>query len=264
MDALNEMIQATTILEQNNAAMAVLQTQVANLQNLILTDADKNQINSRITEISDTLNANLAVFANTENILRLIQRNYDEINNIYQGRTSLNIAYNLDVLSAGQGISLDKSAAGSVVVSTNQQEFNIGSKPLVSVANDFTQNPETYSYNVDLIPFSNYMKITDGSPGSPYEIDRDVVIFINDTLQKWQKGQSIRISFTNGLDMSNNNGNFNFIVYTDAQDSLNTGSTYSAEAAFVTYQDFTNKGDAPTIEIVCLDPTTYQFSVDIF
>lgn len=264
MDALNEMIQATTILEQNNAAMAELQTQVANLQNLVLNDADINQINSRITEISNTLSANLSVFANTENILRLIQRNYDEINNIYQGKTSLNIAYNVDVLGAGQGISLDKSSAGSVVISANQQEFNIGPKPLVSVANDFTQNPETYSYNTDLLPFSNYLKITDGSAGVPYEIDRDVVIYINDTLQKWQKGQSIRISFTYGLDMSNNNGNFNFIVYTDAQDTLNTGSTYSAEAAFVTYQDFSNKGDAPTIEIVCLDPTTYQFSVDIF
>ena len=74
----------------------------------------------------------------------------------------------------------------------------------------------------------------------------------------------MRFSFKYGLDLSNANGNFNFIVYTDATDKLNTGFPYSAEAAYVTYLDFENKGNSPIIEVVCIDPTTYQFAVDIF
>ena len=74
----------------------------------------------------------------------------------------------------------------------------------------------------------------------------------------------MRFSFKYGLDLLNANGNFNFIVYTDATDILNTGFAYSAEAAYVTYLDFENKGNSPIIEVVCIDPATYQFEVDIF
>ena len=159
---------------------------------------------------------------------------------------------------------MDKSQAGQVKIINTDQEFNLGTKPLVSIANDFTVLPSTYQYTDKLIPFSNYLKITDGSASVPYVTDRDIVIRINDTDTAWKKGQSYRISFKYGVDMSNNNGNFNLIVYTDATDKLNTGFAYGAEAAFITYLEFAEKGDKPTIEIICLDPDTFTFTYDIF
>lgn len=108
------------------------------------------------------------------------------------------------------------------------------------------------------------MKITDGSTGTPFNVDRDVAIFINDFPTKWKAGQRFRISFTNGLDMSNTNGNFNFLIFTDSQDTLDTGFTYSAPVGVIGFEEFEAKSSRPLIEIICIDPATYDFDIDIF
>ena len=264
MDSLDELLKSSQILQENNDLVNKLSSQVAGLQDLVINNENYDEIQSRLSNIEQLIEANSAVFASTQGLLNLIQRNYDEINNIYQNKTSVQVAYNLDVIQQGAGIALDKSKTGSVVVNNSQQNYNLGSSPLVSIASNFNALASSYTYTAAVLPFSNYLKITDGSSSQPYELDRDIVIYLDDTNQKWQKGQTMRISFTYGLDMSNNNGNFNLILYSDATDSLNTGSAYSAEVAYITYQDFINKGDSPVIDIVCIDPATYTFSVDIF
>lgn len=174
------------------------------------------------------------------------------------------MSYNIDLLNGGNGIYVDKTSPGSVKIINTNQMFNVGVKPIISIANDFVINPSNYSYVHKLVNFTNYVKITDGTANNPYNVDRDVIVYLNDINFPWQAGQTMRFSFKHGLDLSNTNGNFNFIVYTDAGDTLNTGFPYSAEAAFVTYLDFENKGNSPIIEVVCIDPATYQFAVDIF
>ena len=264
MEALNEMMASVRIMEENNMMVKDLETQVAALNNYILSDASATEIQARLTALELSLASNSALFTNTENILNLIQRNYQEITNIYKGQTTVEMAYNLDILLPGQGIFLDKTQSGTISVVNTNQMFNIGANPTPVIPSGFRSNPNNYELTVGLIDFTNYIKIDGGSYGSPYESDQDVIIKINDSTKRWQKGQTFRISFKNGLDLNNNNGKFNFIVYTDANDTLNTGSAYSAEIGFVTYFDFENKGNSPIIELVCLDPTTYTFAVDIF
>jgi hypothetical protein len=174
------------------------------------------------------------------------------------------MSYNLNVINAGQGIFVDQSQAGSLSIVNTNQTFNIGTNPLISIPGNFASNPNSYSYVHPLIDFANYVKMTDGAPGAPYNVDRDVIIYVDDTNKVWQKGQTMRISFLNGLDLDNTNGQFNFIIYSDAADRLNSGFPYSAQIGFLTYLDFENKSNTPTIELVCIDPATYQFAVDIF
>jgi hypothetical protein len=264
MDALNEMNQAVTILMDNNQIVNDLQAQIASLNDYILTNTSAAEIELKLAELEDSINDNAAIFANTGNLLNLIQKNYQEITNIYQNQTSVQMSYNLDILVPGQGIFLDKSSAGQVKVVNTSQAFNIGTQPLVSILTNFAANPTNYSYVAPLLDFSNYLKITDGSPNTPYIVDRDVIIYIDDTLKTWEKGQTYRISFVNGVDLDNTNGQFNFIIYSDALDKLNTGFPYSAQIGFVTYLDFDKKDNSPIIELVCLDPATYTFAVDIF
>ena len=264
MDSLNQMTDAVAILSENNQLLNSLQLQVNELSSLVIDSDNSVTLAARIAELETLVSDNKAVFASNDSLLNLIQRNYEEINNIFQNRTSISIAYNLELLVPGEGIFLDKSQGGQVKIVNTSQEFNLGAAPLVSISSNFTVNPSTYQYTDLLVPFSNYLKITDGTPSAPYVTDRDLVIRIDDSTNRWKKGQSYRISFRYGVDMSNNNGNFNLVVYTDAQDRLNTGFAYSAEAAFVTYLEFAEKGDKPTIEIICLDPDTYTFTYDIF
>lgn len=264
MDALNEMMSAVTLLTGNQEIITDLQVKFAELQNFIVTNENAEEIKLQIAQLQDAIGDNAAIFANTTNLLSLIERNYAEVTNIYKNLTSVEMSYNLDILVPGPGVDLDKSQAGQVKVINKNQMFNLGAAPLTSVLSDFLVNPDNYSKTRDLLEFTNYIKITDGSPNTPAILDRDVVIYVNDSVIKWQKGQVMRIAFTNGIDLDNTNGKFNFIVYTDAQDTLNTGFPYSVEAAFVTYLDFEKRNNTPVIEIVCINPATYEFTVDIF
>jgi len=264
MDALNKMVESYDVMLQNNSTLTTLQSQVAQLETLVLTQTGITELQAQIDAINTTLESNSAIFTNNANLLSLIQKNYEEITNIYQNYTSVEMSYNIDLLNSGPGIFVDKTSPGSVKIVNTNQTFSIGTKPIVSIASDFTTNATSYSFIHKLINFTNYLKITDGSANTPYVVDRDVIVYINDANFAWQAGQSMRFSFKYGLDLSNTNGNFNFIVYTDSTDKLNTGFPYSAEAAYVTYLDFENKGNSPIIEVVCIDPATYQFAVDIF
>jgi len=264
MDALNEMNTAVTILLNNNQIVTDLTSQFAELKNLVLTTDNAQQIQNQLAALENSISNNAAIYANTDNILNLIQKNYQEITNIYNNKTSVQMSYNLDLLSPGQGIFLNKSKEGNIQIINTNQKFNLGNNPLVSILSDFTVNPSSYSYVTSLIDFTNYLKITDGTPSVPYIVDRDVIIYVDDTNKSWQKGQVIRFAFTNGLNLNNTNGRFNFIIYSDATDSLNTGFPYSAEIGFITYNQFASKGNTPIIELVCVDPTTYTFSADIF
>jgi hypothetical protein len=264
MDALNAMVSSYDIMSQNNEVVQNLSEQITQIKSLIYTTSDLTDIEARIATLETAISNSAAIFANNQSLLDLIQRNYEEVTNIYKNYTSVKMSYNIDLLTNGQGIFLDKSSAGSVKIVNSAQLFNLGTKPIVSIANDFTTNPTSYSYVDKLVEKTNYIKITDGAPSAPYIVDRDVILYINDGDFAWEKGQTYRIAFKYGLDLANTNGNFNFVVYTDANDKLNTGFPYSAEAAYVTYLDFEAKGNSPIIEIICIDPATYQFSIDIY
>ena len=264
LDALNGLKASTSLLESNQNTVQSLKTQVAALQDLIINTDNYTEINARLTEIETALDNSAAVYANNQNLLNLIDRNYQEINNIYNNYTSVAMSYNIDLLKEGSGIFLDKTVPGEVKVNNQMQLFNIGVRPLVSIVSDFLLQPTNYRYIHRLSEFTNYLKVTDCSVGVPYNLDRDVIIYVDDTDIKWKKGQGLRLSFQYGIDMSNTNGNFNLIIYSDALDTLNTGFPYNAEIAYVPYSEFELKGNRPTIELICLDPDTYTFAVDIF
>ena len=264
LDALNGLKASTSLLESNQNTVQSLKAQVAALQDLVINTDNYAEINARLTEIETALDNSAAVYANNQNLLNLIDRNYQEINNIYNNFTSVAMSYNIDLLKEGSGIFLDKTVPGEVKVNNQMQLFNIGVRPLVSIVGDFLLQPTNYRYIHKLSEFTNYLKVTDGSVGVPYNLDRDVIIYVDDTDIKWKKGQGLRLSFQYGIDMSNTNGNFNLIIYSDALDTLNTGFPYNAEIAYVPYSEFELKDNRPTIELICLDPDTYTFAVDIF
>lgn len=264
MDALNRMTSAYNIMLENNSIITALTTEVEELKSLIFTEASIQEIDEKYNTLAASFENNKIIFENNKNLVELINRNYEEITNIYKNYTSVKMSYNLDLLNEGDGIYLDKSEAGSIKIVNRNQSFNIGTNPLISIGDNFTINPSSFSYVHKLINYSNYVKITDGTPDTPYQLDRDIILYINDADFSWKKGQSLRITFKYGLDLSNTNGNFNFILYTDSKDLLNRGFPYSAEAGYITYLDFENKGNSPIIEIICIDPASFTFVTDVY
>jgi hypothetical protein len=270
MLAINQLQNSADIVTANQASLINLQAQVDALESQIIDSTTAAEVSQKITALETLISESQQVFINNNNLVRLIERNYDEINNIYKGLTSVQVSYNLDLLESGPGIFVDKSQPGRAKIINTRQLFTIGDatsatdRTLVAYPSEFITNPNSHSFLRRLLEYNNYMKIEGGSAGSPPNADRDIIIYIDDSLASWQKGQAFRIAFNNGIDMANTNGNFNFIIYSDALDTLNTGFPYSAEIGFITYSDFAAKGNNPIIELICLDPASYQFTVDLF
>jgi len=264
LDALTEMRKSNDLLMEHIATYQNVQTQYDKILSLVNTENTYATLLSQIETLQQDFNDAGAVLLNNENIVALLNKNYEEITNIYKNYTSIQMSYNLDSLKQGNGIEIDRSTGAYATIINKRQGFNISENPLVSISSDFEVKPNLYKYIMPLITFDNYVRITDGSYGTPFIIDRDIYIYVNDTDVSWSKGQKLRISFSNGLNLDNANGTFNVFIYSDALDKLNTGYVYSKQIALITYDQFTSKEYKPLIELICIDPVTFSFVTDIF
>lgn len=264
LDALTEMRKSNTLLMNHISTYQDVQKQLSDIKSLIYTQTTYDSLKEQVDSLQEQFDNAEEVFLNNENLVNLLHKNYDEITNIYKNYTSVQMAYNLDSITQGDGIEIDRSSGVNAKVINKRQGFNIGNKPIVGISTDFEMLPDYYKYINTLETFDNYLRINDGSYGSPFNVDRDILIYIDDTNVSWSKGQKIRISFENGLNLDNSNGTFNMHIYSDALDKLNSGYVYSKLIGLITYDQFTAKDYKPVIELICIDPTTLTFTTDIF
>jgi len=264
IDALNKLNKSSKLLEENIHLTSDLSSDLQNLKELVETTETADEFLSRLEILEQKFEDAENVFLNNENIINLLERNYLEITNIYRNVTTVDMSYNLNVITEGDGINIDRNTRNNVRINNSRQSFTIKTNPKKSIETDFEHTENTFSYIHQMLPFDNYLRITDGIANVPYDVDRDIILYVNDETESWRKGQRMRLSFENGLDLSNTNGNFNFYIYTDALDVLNKGFIYSSEIAVITYTQFEEKNNKPVIEIICLNPETFEFVIDIF
>lgn len=265
IDALNEMQETTRLFQVALTDLAEAKDGFEDLTSLIIDDNDKVIFDKRISELEETSNNLDDLATSADSILALINTNYQEILNITQNKTSVRISYNLDVLQAGKGISLLKYKENNqIIISNDVDSYNLNTQPVVSIENNFDLNPSDYSWYHTLVEYTNYLKITDEINGLPYPTDRDINIYINDSVTAWQKGQKMRIAFRYGIALLNSSGNFKFNIITDATDKSGNGFKYSVNIVSIDYNIFNEQYNKPVIEVVCIDPDTFTFEVDIF
>lgn len=260
LEALNKLKDAADMMVNYQFSLASLSSEVEKLKDLITDGSEISDLQTSIDAINLQLETSGLIFENSESINALIDRNYQEILNIYKNFTSVAVSYNLDVLKEGQGVTLDKSVPNEITVSSTRQEYNVEDSPVVSILTDFVSGSTSWNYTRELLPFSNYLKV---SNGVELTLEKDVIVYVNDTDVKWKKGQSYEIVIDRlyPMDMYTE-GSFDFIVYTDALDKLNSGVAYSKEIARIYSSDFHDNG-SPRIRIICLDESTLEFTDDI-
>jgi hypothetical protein len=264
LDALNEMKRASELMLSHISTYNNVTTELEAIKSLIYTEQTYDSLESRVAAIEKSIANASAVYLNNQNLINLLNKNYTEITNIYKNYTSIQMSYNLDAIKQGNGIFIDRSSGSFAKISNTRQGFTIGSNPVVKISDNFEAQQTFYRYVTKLDLYDNYLRINDGTYGSPMIIDRDVIIFIDDTINKWESGQKIRLSFENGLNLDNENGTYNLYIYTDAPDKLNTGYKFGKQAAVITYDQFTSKSYKPLIEVICIDSATLSFVTDIF
>jgi hypothetical protein len=261
IDALNQIQGAADILTSQSLLVNSLSKKIDSLQNLVFNSTNLDSLDSRLKILESQVSNAGAALANSSTLIDLISRNYTEIQNIYNNKTSVAVSYNTNVIKNGKGILIDKSTPNSVIISNIEQSYTVNSSSLVKVTTDFTSTPSAWTYFPKLQPFGNYMKIDNNVN---LTLDRDINIYIDDSSENWNAGQTYKLVIDHQYPMDMyTGGSFDLVLYTDSTDKLNTGQTYSKEIARITSADFYSNGGSPKIEILCIDPSNYTFTFDL-
>jgi hypothetical protein len=253
MDAATVLQDAAKNLNDRTLQIAAMQEEINYLKDLIINTDDSTEIKARLDVLEASLQANQALFDNTQDILSLIENNSDMIDNILQNQTSINMSYNLDLLKDGDGTSVDRSTPNILKVNVTQQDYNISGNSL------FTINPVAGN-TIPLSIYTNYLKHKNN--GISITANNDIVIKIDDSINKWQKGQVLRLVIGDDIDL----GNYSLVILTDAlgefPKSAPSGVPYSSVVAGFLNVQFSGSGYKPIFDIVCIDDKNLIFEVD--
>ena len=253
MDAATVLQDAAKNLNDRTLEIMAMQDQISALTDLIINTDDSTDIKLRLDTVEKSLQANQALFDNTQDILSLIERNSDTIENILQNQTSINMTYNLDLLKDGDGTYVDRTTPNILRVDVTQQDYNVGTNSL------FTINPVAGN-TVSLELYTNYLKHKNN--GLSITANNDIVIKIDDTTNKWQKGQVLRLVIGDDIDL----GNYSLVILTDALGEYPKGTPsgvpYSTVVAGFINIQFQNSSYKPIFDIVCVDDKNLIFEVD--
>jgi len=253
MDAATVLQDAAKNLNDRTLQIANMQNEINYLKDLIINTDDSTEIKARLDVVEASLQANQALFDNTQDILSLIESNSDMIDNILQNQTSINMSYNLDLLKDGDGTSVDRSTPNILKVNVTQQDYNISNNSL------FTINPVAGN-TIPLSIYTNYLKHKNN--GISITANNDIVIKIDDSINKWKKGQVLRLVIGDDIDL----GNYSLVILTDAlgeyPKSAPSGVPYSSVVAGFLNTQFSGSGYKPIFDIVCIDDKNLIFEVD--
>lgn len=255
MDAMNVLQDASGTINDTSSQFIALEERVTNMEDLILSTDTAQNLDLRIQSLEDTLAANQALFSNTQGVMQLIDQNYELIRSIINNQTSIEISYDLDLLKQGQGIFLDKSVPNEITVSSNNQDFNIGSNYGYGTLSQSGNNI------IPLVDFSNYFKHVNN--GNNITLTGDLTIRLDDTNVKWKSGQRFRISFGDRI-----YPDVYFIrVVTDSTGayplSSPSGSSYTNTVIVLDADTLALSDYQPVLDIVCIDQANLIFQVDL-
>lgn len=255
MDSMSVLQDATSTLNNTAITYGSLEERVTALESVALTTNTAFNLNRRIDSLENTIAANQALFNNTQAIMGLINQNYELVSDLVNNQTSVEIFYNLDLIKQGLGISVNRSIPNQLIISNDNQTYNIG-------ANNGSVTLSTTSTNIiDLRDYGNYVKHVNN--GIPITLTSDLVVRIKDNPVRWRKGQVYRFSFGDQIYP----GDYRVSFLTDSTGaypvSNPSGVPYSSLIISLGKEDFASKDYKPVIDIVCVDPENLIFQVDM-
>lgn len=253
MDAATVLQDAAKNLNDRTLEIMQMQNDIAAIKDLVINTDDSTEIKDRLSVVENSLQANQALFENTQDILSLIEKNTNTLNDILQNQTSVEMTYNLDLLRDGTGTKVDRSIPNILKVNSTQQDFNISTNSL------FTINPVAGN-TLTLEMYSNYFKHKNN--GLSITANNDIIIKIDDSVNPWKKGQTIRLVIGDDIDL----GNYSLAILTDAlglyPKGTPSGVPYSTVITGFINPPFISASYKPIFDIVCVDDVNLLFEVD--
>jgi len=264
MDTTTLLENAAELLIRANDRYGDLETRLNQIEQLVLATETAEDLDIRVTELEQDFQNTSAQLKDSDALLKLITKAHDKLNSLIDGTIPVELQYNTNVIFDGAGTSVDKSVPNKIKVNNTTKgyenlglfKWDIASK---SVSGSITTNQlfdiqingsglSQYGIWCKLKPFTNRISfINKFSTGTAND---DLNIYIDDSTTQWKEGQVVRITFET-INMDGNN----------IKIRTRKSGDFDKLIADISPADLiTNK---PYIEVICIDPVTYQFEVDI-
>ena len=263
-DAMVQLQDATENFVTQELSILGLNTKVDNLEKFYFNQATIDELNAKISTLSTSVQNALIALESPSTIIELIRNNSTRLNKLAAGKLSSDLTYDLSPFAQGVGMKLDKSVPGKVIISNIVEGYNhfpvcyntlrtINYSSGNGTVPNTTSNPDDNNI-LSLGSFTNYFK---NESDEKLKIDNDVIINIDDTVEKFKTGQIFRIVFDKGFSLADTR---NLYIYTDATNKRQLGA-YKWLITKLNNVDLS--GTRPIIEIICTNANTYSFTIDV-
>lgn len=250
VDAIVQLQESSRIFQEQQKTIAELNKRLSNLEigNTALGEISiiRNRLNELTTQFE---NSNLNMSSPTS-MIDLIGKLSDNLQTIISGKTPLELQYNTDVITAGQGIALDTSTKNKIIVQNTVQAYNIvpvfNESTLEEISKETPVNvDDTKEVLMTLEPYTNNAIVY------TYGNSDTLKIKIADSKTKWRKGQSVVII----LKQIGTGNVLSLNIVTDPLNRTNRG-------AWLTECGSTNVTRNSKVEIICTDSNNLTFEVN--
>ena len=225
MDALAQMQRMTEVYSDNIGYLLETRDMAEGVKGLLMNDADRREIMAGINELRGAVSAAGSMFESNDTLLSMIRDLNKKYNDILDNKTEV-VVHNR----------IDPAVLNSMI--TRNQAYNL---PVGDYYGDVAAGS---TYTVKLRRYTNYFKHI--SP-SPRIAGGNLTLFLDDSETPWSNGQVLRLAFQSPLDLDV----FNLTVKTDARAVM--GTAYGRTVAVLGSVDFSESGNTPYFEIICVD-----------
>jgi len=252
VDLMNRFQTIAVNQEDRLAKYAALQTDWEKAKASLLTTSKTSDIEARLSSLEKALLANSALFLNTKNVIEKITNVEGQLSNFVQGKTSLEVAYNTDVVKSGTGIGVSRSVNNQVSINNETPDYNFEITPIFDIS---------IAQSIALVPFTNYYRHE--KSGNSHTLTGNITLKVNDTLTQWKKGQVLRLVFADPVIL---NG-YTITLSTDALarstnlDFSNVTQAYNTRIGVLTDYGWSSD-NRPIFEIICTDSLNLDFKID--
>ena len=233
---------------------------IAELENLI-GSSTSSDFSERIASLETSIENASLNYASSTSILDMITSVNARLNQVISGVIPTEIQYNTNVLGAGDGIKIDKLNNTSIKITNDNNGYTLNSVfeydyisgtsgSLISPSNKFNLNLTASTGLIARIrPFDNLIRINNN--GLSGTLTGDLNIYLDDTINTWKNGQTVKFSFKDQLPTLQS---YKINIYTDK----NNGYVLKASI------DLSNiLSQKPYFELICIDEINKTFELEI-
>lgn len=258
-DAMAKLQDANSTFYEQQNEIANIQERLDDVENIVANTVRYNALKQEVDEIRDQMNDAAVAFEKESTLLDLIAKNSQDIRKLANGELTTELQYNTDVLVGGDGINLTKQEnSGKLIIERGDNSYSLNIlKDITKInttdaANDYEISKDNLfvinhvnssahpSLTTTLLPFTNMARVY----VEPYAATNDVIIYIDDSVTHWKKGQTFRFVF-NTLDLD---------IY---RLIIRTGHDASEWRQEITF-NADELGGEPIFDLICVNDNVYN------